>query len=230
MAKRGGSELEPYQVAFMMMFAIFTLSRIIASFNEGGSTTTQDSSSGSDFNYSFGAQGNQKLREGNVKEAMALFEKGARNGEPWAAGSHSWYLLKTGEHKRAVDFFRSVEQQLQNESNKWRNDDVWMNEYANAKSNYALHLLALGNDPQKSLELWKFGKRYGHLESMFYPAILYARQGNMNAVKTFLGPSISKEARKLLRETLNEGQQSSSPWWKKWSQDGIKLLNNQWGS
>lgn len=171
--------------------------------------------------------GSALVHEGRLEEGLALLEAAARQGRPWALASHSWALLKAGDYARAVSLADEVlptcEEFLLDSQGDAEIAALGPEQLANARSNIALCRLALGGDEQVAESAWREGADTGHLESLFYPAVMARREHRQHVVSTVVD-SLSAEQRREMRETLNELMEGGDAWLVGWCRDGLNIL------
>ena len=167
------------------------------------------------------------VHEGRIDEGMAMLEASARQGVPWALATHSWQLLSSGDFARAVAFGDEVMDACV--QFVWDNaDDPEIGPYcpeqlANAESNLALCRLALGGDPHTAVDTWDRGAQVGHVESMFYPAIVAHRAGRGDEARR-IAQALEGDTRDELLATLREGVSDGGPWFADWCRDGLTIM------
>lgn len=171
--------------------------------------------------------GSALVHEGRLEEGLALLEASSRQGVPWALASYSWALLKAGEYARAVSLADEVmslcEQFVRDAADDAELAPFGLEQLANAKSNLALCRLALGGDYKAAESTWHEGAQTGHLESLFYPAVIARREDRQQAASA-IANSLSAEQQREMRETLNELMEGGDAWLVAWCRDGLSIL------
>ena len=134
---------------------------------------------------------------GEDKKALALYEKAANLGSGNALSNLSWRLLATGEH----DFARKVFEDSYYRIMVTRESDTDFEQAANARSNCALHLFALGASHDELRAIWQEEHFQGdHLESKFYPILLDHIEGSSEKVSKALGGLTTNEKQALIAD------------------------------
>jgi len=173
--------------------------------------------------------GNMLLQEGRIEEGLALLAASARQGFPWALASYSWALIETGDYHRALELGDEVlevcETFIQYEADDPEIVEIGPEQLANAKSNHALCLLAVGGPLATAKSIWIDGAPSGHLESRFYPAIVDMREGRLDQAQTRL-ESLSPNERTQVRNTLEDLRTHADEWLTNWCNDGLALLRH----
>lgn len=167
------------------------------------------------------------VHEGRVDEGMVMLEASARQGVPWALATHSWQLLGSGDFARAVAFGDEVMaacvQFVADNADDPEIGPYCPEQLANAASNLALCRLALGGDPQTAVDTWERGAQVGHVESMFYPAIIAYRAGRGEEARR-IAHTLEGNTRDELLATLREGVTDGGPWFADWCRDGLTIM------
>ena len=192
---------------------------------------------------------------GFTTEGMKLFRLSSLAGIPWAMANFSWRALLHGNPQDAIDLYNEAAQPLQEFANSDFIDaasaEAVTFQLANARSNVAACMFAVGDDPRQALAWWDAGAELGHTESIFYPLIADFRQRRTENSKelweqfsnptqqlddeTIRLPSPSVAARQRswgltheqvgrLTQDLLEGMNCSNPWFVEWCRDGDRLL------
>jgi tetratricopeptide (TPR) repeat protein len=134
---------------------------------------------------------------GDDKKARLFYEKAANLGSGNALSNLSWSLLATGEH----DFARKVFEDSYYRIMVTRESDTDFEQAANARSNCALHLFALGASHDELRAIWQEEHFQGdHLESKFYPILLDHIEGSTEKVSESLSGLTSNEKKELIAD------------------------------
>jgi len=172
-------------------------------------------------------KGFRLVHEGDIEGGLALLSKSARFGLPWALASYNWRCLETGELNRGIREFEACIEACESVVSRLRRAPDPLNhtaplQLANARSNHALILLAGGGPLDEARATWEAGAPTGHVESMFYPALVLDKQGDPKAADEIvraLTPGTWFE----IRDTLREGV-STGGWFGQWCTDGLAVL------
>jgi len=169
------------------------------------------------------------VEEGRTEEGLALLAASARQGFPWALASYSWALIKAGAYQRALELGEEVlgvcERFIQDEVDDPEILEIGPEQLANAKSNHALCLLAVGGLPATAERMWIEGVPSGHLESRFFPAVLHMREGRLDQAQTQV-VSLNPDERLQIRNILEDLRSHADQWLTNWCDDGLALLQS----
>jgi hypothetical protein len=174
--------------------------------------------------------GHSLIRQGRIGEARAILEQDSRKGNPGSLATFTWHLLLAGEHAPAIDLFDATydgcealtESVIEANPNTFISGQFLLN-IINARSNVALHRLAMGGEPGTALEVWSEMTKYGHPESIFYPAVLRYRQGDVAGAKAEvqeMTDAVIQEMDQTLTELITQG----SGWIVDFARDGQTLI------
>ena len=149
-------------------------------------------------------------------------------GWPFAGADHSWRMLEEARYEEAVDVHARAESALRDRLEFVRAHEPdavgqWEFELANYRSNVALCRLAMGGGESWSAQVWQSGSATGHIESIFYPAVLALRSGDQQEAQRIVH-SMSAEQLDEMTQTAMTGARSTSAFWRDWSLDGLRLL------
>ena len=171
----------------------------------------------------------RQLRDlGEAALAVPLQEAATRYGLPYAGADHSWGMLSTGRFVEAITLYDEAAPAIQRMLDQVVTTspdlaETWQREWANYRSNIALCRIAAGEDPAWSLDAWNSGASTGNVESIFHPAVVALRAGDMKRAREIVesmgGPKVAE-----MTSIALEGSRSSSPFWREWSLDGLRLL------
>jgi hypothetical protein len=180
--------------------------------------------------------GHSLIRQGRIGEARAILEQDSRMGNPGSLATLTWHLLLAGEHAPAIDVFDAsyddcealTEAVMEAQPNTFISGQFLIN-IINARSNVALHRLAVGGDPSVALETWAEMTEYGHPESIFYPAVLRYRQGDIAGAQAQV-QAMTDAVLKEMDQTLTELVTHGTGWIVDFARDGQALLTKMLGS
>lgn len=171
--------------------------------------------------------GSMLVREGRTEEGLSLLAASARQGFPWALASYSWALIKAGEYHRALalgdEVLDGCENFIQYQVDDPEISKVGPEELANAKSNHALCLIAVGGSPATAESIWSEGAPSGHLESRFFPALLHMREGRFDQAQAQVN-ALNLDERMQIRDILEDLRSDADQWLMSWCDDGFRLL------
>jgi len=168
---------------------------------------------------------------GHGSLAEPLQEAATRFGLPYAGADHSWRMLSESRFGEAIALYEEVSPAIDTRlaevvASSPEMSETWEKERANYQSNIALCRIALGEGNGWALDVWRSGARTGNVESIFYPAVVALRSGDIEAARQIVD---SMEGSKIAEMTsiALEGSRSSTPFWREWSVDGLRLLQSQ---
>ena len=171
----------------------------------------------------------RQLRDaGEGALALPLQEAATRYGLPYAGADHSWGLLSAGRFADAIALYDEAAPAIERMLAQVVMDNpdlgqTWQREWANYRSNIALCRIALGEDPAWSLDVWNSGASTGNVESIFHPAVVALRAGDTERARGIVASMEGSKVAEMTSIAL-EGSRSSSPFWREWSLDGLRLL------
>lgn len=167
----------------------------------------------------FGGQANsvssftwRSLMRGECAEGIALYEATRSHCEDMVARIReaSRNAASSDEREHYDQLAQSLEYQM-----------------ANSSSNAALLRLAISGDVYPALSEWNANQASGHLESIFYPALVMARSGDAQAVSR-AKQTLTRSQLESLRSDFDEAIAQSRPdtWARAWFTDARDALRS----
>lgn len=171
-------------------------------------------------------EGYRLTHEGDLETGLNLLSKSSRFGLPWALSTYTWQCLIAGYFDRGIrEFLMSIDEcetvvaKLQGEREI---ASIAKEQLANARSNAALLMLAMGAPLPQARDIWIDGAEVGHPESMFYLAVVAEKMGEAakaDAMVRRLPLSVWHDVRQTLAEGITE-----TGWLGQWSQYALPIL------
>lgn len=160
-----------------------------------------------------------------------LQEAATRLGLPYAGADHSWRMLEQGRFIEAINLYEEASSAVQEQLTRIRDEvpdlvEVWEREWANYQSNIALCHIFAGNGNDWALDVWRAGASTGNVESMFYPAVVALRSEDIQTARDIVDAMEGDRIAAMTTIAL-EGSRSRSDFWREWSQDGLRLLQER---
>ena len=180
--------------------------------------------------YAAHIEANNLLQDGKYEDAMDVLAEDAKRGGPWSLASYTWKALERGEHARACQLYdetfeacRDFTEECIEEDDESELASVAFTNIVNARSNDALNRLALGGPATDAGEVWQEMAPSGHAESVFYPAVLALRAGQVDQARAMVR-GFPSEVLVEMRDTINEGLNTTG-WFVDWSRDAQRVLS-----
>lgn len=160
-------------------------------------------------------QGFEAWRQGRQQEGMALLHKAALMGQPNALANYTWFALRDGDFKKAIDLY---EESIQRVSDS--HDSAMI---MNCKGNYALLLAAIG-DLKKAIKVSEECLDAEQYETHFFLAMMFLELGDQQSARTVF-KRIPKSSHSSIKKTLTEEFTDGTGWFAEWCGKGISTFS-----